>query len=218
MTQRRENETKQRIRETATHLFRERSFEHVTLNDICEASGVNRHTFYYYFKSKDDLLDHYFDLPWDLSATEVADMLTADTYIDQLWLITKKFVDFIDHLGMTIVRQVLVQNMTKDVGTFRPHHRMRELSRLQISIIEKGQAAGQFKNLSDPTALVVLLQQTVHSTCLMWVVLNGSFDHAKHTRFLFETLLDVAEEYRETKEYDPHYYKDLAEEEAPQTN
>lgn len=212
MTQRPENETKRRIREAATRLFRERSFESVTLNEICEAGGVNRHTFYYHFKSKDELLDQYHDLPWDLSTAEVMDILSCESYVEQLWLITKKFVDFIDQLGITIVRQVLVQNMTKGAGTFRPHHRMHELSRLQIGILEKGQAAGQFRNRSDPLGLVVLLQQTVHSTCLMWVALDGCFDHAKHTRFLYETLLDVDPAQRLCQDYDPRAYETLSKE------
>lgn len=201
MTEKRENSTKQRIRTTATRLFRERTFEAVTLNDICEASGINRHTFYYYFKSKDELLEHYYDLPWRLSATEVADILTADTYVEQLWFIMKKFVDYIEHSGVTIVRQILIKNLNQDVGTFRPGHSMKELSRLQSSIIEKGQATDQFHNKADPLALVMLLHQIVHSTGLIWAVMNGSFNYGERVRFLFECLMNVDEAYRVTQDY-----------------
>jgi len=206
MDKRRESETKKRIRQTAMRLFQERSFEEVTLNDICEASGINRHTFYYHFKSKDDLLDHYYDLPWELSSTEVADILMAENFVEQLWLIKKKFIDFVDLIGIPIIRQVLVQNIAKDARTFHPNRHMSELMRLQEGIIQRGQAAGQFKNGSDPHALVILLQQTMHSTSFMWTIMNGSFDYSRHMRYLFETLLDVSEEYREMKDYVPGDY------------
>jgi AcrR family transcriptional regulator len=219
MDNRRESETKRRIRQTAMRLFQERSFEEVTLNDICEASGVNRHTFYYHFKSKDDLLDHYHELPWELSAAEVADILMADNFVDQLWLITKKFIDFVDRIGITIIRQILVQNITKDARTFHPNRRRNGLLRLQEGIIQKGQAAGQFQNGSDPHALVILLQQTMHSTCFMWTIMNGCFDYSRHMRYLFEALLDVAEEYREMKDYAPNEYtcfRGEAEDQSPE--
>ena len=45
-----ENETKKRIRSTALRLFEEKSFEEVTINEICKESGITKHTFYYYFK------------------------------------------------------------------------------------------------------------------------------------------------------------------------
>lgn len=203
MDKRREGATKKRIRQTATRLFQERSFEEVTLNDICEASGVNRHTFYYHFKSKDDLLDHYHELPWELTTAEVADILMAESYVEQLWLIMKKFIDFSDRVGITILRQVMVQNITKDIGTFHPNRRRSESFRLQEGIIRKGQAAGQIQNSADPLALVILLQQTMHSTCFMWTIMNGRFDYGRHMRYLFEALLDVAEENRRMKDYTP---------------
>ena len=127
MAARGENATKARIRETATRLFREKSFEVVTLNEICKASGVNKHTFYYYFKSKDELLERYYDLPWHLSASEVTNILNADSYVDQLWLIMQKFVDYTKRMGIQILRQVLIKNLNQDVGTFRPDNAMKEM-------------------------------------------------------------------------------------------
>ena len=59
-------DTKTRIKEIGLKLFQERGFENVTINEICEQSGVNKHTFYYYFKSKDELLKDYYELPYDI--------------------------------------------------------------------------------------------------------------------------------------------------------
>lgn len=201
MAARGENATKARIRETATRLFREKSFEVVTLNEICKASGVNKHTFYYYFKSKDELLERYYDLPWHLSASEVTNILNADSYVDQLWLIMQKFVDYTKRMGIQILRQVLIKNLNQDVGTFRPDNAMKEMCKLQCSIIEKGQKVGQFRNRSCPLSLVLLLQQVSHSSALIWTVLGGDFDYAKQVRLLFETLLDVDEAYRVSQDY-----------------
>ena len=60
-----ENSTKRKIREVALKLIDEKGYENVTLKEICKISGINKHTFYYYFKSKDDLLNEYYKIMKD---------------------------------------------------------------------------------------------------------------------------------------------------------
>ena len=43
-------DTKEKIKEIGLSLFRKHGFENVTINEICEKSGVNKHTFYYYME------------------------------------------------------------------------------------------------------------------------------------------------------------------------
>ncbi len=209
MSDRNDNATKRLIRETATRLFREKTFEAVTLGDICQACGINKHTFYYYFKSKDELLESYYSLPWNLSAAEVTDILTSDNYVDQLWLIIQKFTDHIQTTGVPIVRQIFIKNLSEDMGTFRIGHEMRELCRLEISIIKKGQQAGQFRNHADPKVLVILLQQILYSLGLLWAIFQGEFEFGARARFLLENLLDVDIPYRTTLEESVDQFTDL---------
>lgn len=49
-------ETRRRIAETGLKLFIENGFEETTLDEVAEAAGISRRTFFYYFKTKDDLL------------------------------------------------------------------------------------------------------------------------------------------------------------------
>ena len=197
-----EKVTKRLIRETATRLFREKSFETVTLADICQASGVNKHTFYYYFKSKDELLEYYYSFPWNLSAAEVTNILTSENCVDQLWLIFKKFTDYIQATGVAIMRQIIIKNLTEDVGTFRTSQEMREICRLEVSIIRKGQQADQFGNHTDPKVLVIMIHQILSAVVLKWTIFGGNFDFSLQARFLIESLLQVETSYRTTREED----------------
>lgn len=45
--------TRLRIEDAATHLVDERGFADVTVEEICEAAGISRRTFFNYFDSKD---------------------------------------------------------------------------------------------------------------------------------------------------------------------
>ena len=49
-------ETLQRIAETGLKLFIAQGYEETTLEAIAEAAGISRRTFFYYFKSKEEVL------------------------------------------------------------------------------------------------------------------------------------------------------------------
>lgn len=197
-----DNETKRLIRETATRLFRENSFDSVTIHDICRASGVNKHTFYYYFQSKDDLLKNYYIFSWHLTASETADILTSESCMEQTWLIVKKILNFFTAAGAPIFRQILIKNLTEDIGTFRLSDEMKEIFRLETSIIEKGQKCGQFRNKSDPKVLALLIQQMIYSNGLLWTVFGGNYAIEESMRFLLENLLDAEPSSRVTSKED----------------
>ncbi|MEQ1943935.1 TetR family transcriptional regulator [Mesorhizobium sp. VNQ89] len=54
--ERKRRETLQRITDAGIRLFIENGYEATTLDDIAAAAGISRRTFFYYFKSKDDIL------------------------------------------------------------------------------------------------------------------------------------------------------------------
>jgi len=192
-----ENDTKKRIRESALKLFEEKSFEEVTVIDICKASGITKHTFYYYFKSKDDLLEKFYKIPCILSMEEVGAILTTESYVEQVWMINKKFIDFVKTQGVEILKQIMIKNLMTDQGTFRPNtNEIKELLKLQNSIIEKGQASGQFESGINSRDLTKMFQQLLHSTLFIWVTSDGDFDFEEFVRYEFEILFQVESKYR----------------------
>ena len=56
LRQRKRRETLQRITDAGICLFIEKGYEATTLDEIAAAAGISRRTFFYYFKSKDEIL------------------------------------------------------------------------------------------------------------------------------------------------------------------
>ncbi|WP_028829199.1 TetR/AcrR family transcriptional regulator [Proteocatella sphenisci] len=192
-----ENETKKRIRESALRLFDEKSFEEVTINEICKESGITKHTFYYYFKSKDDLLDNFYKIPCGLSMEEFTAILSMDSYVEQLWMISRKLIDFVKENGTDILRQIMIKNLSNDKGTFSfDTNEIKEVIRLQISIIEKAKKSGQILSKISSKDLVGIYQQIFHSTMFIWIVRDGDFDFEKYLRYKFEILYQVDQSHR----------------------
>lgn len=56
LRERKRRETLQRITEAGMRLFIERGYEATTIDQIAVTAGISRRTFFYYFKSKDEIL------------------------------------------------------------------------------------------------------------------------------------------------------------------
>lgn len=56
LRQRKRRETLQRITDAGICLFIDKGYEATTIDEITAAAGISRRTFFYYFKSKDDIL------------------------------------------------------------------------------------------------------------------------------------------------------------------
>ncbi|KJC60637.1 hypothetical protein UP10_12195 [Bradyrhizobium sp. LTSPM299] len=56
LRERKRHETSERIIERGLKLFVKHGYEGTTLDAIAEAAGISRRTFFYYFKSKEDVL------------------------------------------------------------------------------------------------------------------------------------------------------------------
>ncbi|WP_066645220.1 TetR/AcrR family transcriptional regulator [Christensenella timonensis] len=194
-----ERNTKERIKQIALSLFREKGFENVTINEICKASGVNKHTFYYYFKSKDDLLDDYHEISYDIDTSSFVEILNAENFIEQLWFSYKPFFERINDSGTEIARQLFIKNLNRDVGTFRLDDKRDSMLALQQDIIKKAQAAGEMRNMSDPKMLLSLMHQLLMSTSFAWVMSGGGFSFEEASRGEMEVLFDVKAELRKAQ-------------------
>lgn len=56
LRERKRRETLQRITAAGMRLFIKQGYDSTTLDEIAEAAGISRRTFFYYFKSKDEIL------------------------------------------------------------------------------------------------------------------------------------------------------------------
>ncbi|MEG1633212.1 MAG: TetR/AcrR family transcriptional regulator [Oscillospiraceae bacterium] len=51
--------TKEKIYRAAVNIMKKKGFEYLSINNICNIAGVSNGTFFYHFKTKEDLLSYY---------------------------------------------------------------------------------------------------------------------------------------------------------------
>lgn len=135
------------VLEHATRLFAERGFNGTSLQDVATSMGLKRPALYYYFKSKEELLDRLIDR----AVTDPANQLraiAAEANLDpseRLQAITRAIVTF------TLTNTDLFLLLVKSESELSPPARerfdesRREATAIVTSVIEEGIASGAFR-------------------------------------------------------------------------
>jgi AcrR family transcriptional regulator len=80
-------QTKQLIVDTAVRLFREQGYEKTTMRSIAQAAGVSVGNAYYYFPSKDHLVQEFYRRIQDQHSAGCADALAEPSELDRRLLV-----------------------------------------------------------------------------------------------------------------------------------
>ena len=192
--------TKQKIIHVAICLIRAKGYDQVTVNDICDGAGISKNTFYYYFKSKEDVLATFKQLPREVLADNLADIIGAENHYEQYWLLMQPIIDFIESSGREIVRQILISNLTKNDSPMHRYPRGEEYLKLETKILQKGQAAGEIRNGSDPAQLVYITFNQIWGSALFWCTSTKNHCFADVARYFIEGALDVAPALRKSQQ------------------
>lgn len=95
LRERKRRETLARIAEAGLKLFMTNGYEETTLEAIAEAAGISRRTFFYYFKSKEEILlawqSHFTQLIRAAVIAEPSDQSPIDTVKNALLKLTGNY-------------------------------------------------------------------------------------------------------------------------------
>jgi AcrR family transcriptional regulator len=158
-------ERRQELVQTAYELFKEKGYEHVNVSDIVGKVGVAQGTFYYYFKTKLDVLNAVIDLYMqqyraeigkiadDVSLTPLEKVQAAISSAIRTEEAEKGFLDLLYSNESFLTHQKFMAEMRKSVP-------------LMAKIIEEGVADGTFK--------VLYPRETVELLLYMWGCITDS--------------------------------------------
>lgn len=192
----RTTESKQRILQTAINLIKEKGYDSVTLKDICTAANISKNTFYYYFKSKEDLLLQFYRTPIDTIISNLTSILMEENNIEQFWKLIEPMLDFIVDSGTEITKHMLYALTNQHIEAFSISGFRHDRTEIGVKIIERAQSSGEIRNSSDPSLLFNVLQGQTLGIILAWCTRNGEFDLKKAVRLAIEVCLDVKPELR----------------------
>ena len=134
---------KSRIIDAAWGLFSEKGFEATTLNDIIEAAGVAKGTFYYYFRGKDSLLTTLSVILDNYYAELDKELKDEDNAFDKLMYLNYKMHTMIGtKIDFSLMANLYSAQLLRDDKGYLLD-RNRYYFRLIARIIEDGQKKGE---------------------------------------------------------------------------
>lgn len=186
---------KEKISRAAIKLFLDKGYAQVTIQNICEACGITKPTFYKYAGSKENLILDLYDITIKGLLIDNYLFLNTSTHYEQLILVFRTLISVTAKYGPDLFSQMFISNLKND------HHSldMREdLTKLCVVIIEKSQQAGEIRAAGDAAAIYRGIAHMFTGYECLWCIKKGSYDWESEFFESLEELLDVRENLRKT--------------------
>lgn len=189
MAKKKNRNTRGKIVTAAWDLFYRQGYEHTTVEDIIEASGTSRGSFYHYFEGKDALLSSLSYL-FDDKYEEL--METLDLEWDAFDLLLYLNYELFGMIERTVSVDLLAQMYATQLTTKGEKHlldRSRVYYRILRQIIRQGQDRGELK-ADIPTGEMVKTYALCERALLYdWCISGGEYALREYSRMMMPLFL-----------------------------
>ena len=180
--------TKKEILNTACGLFREKSFDSVSLDEVCRACGISKPTFYNYVDSKDAILTDYYDIVCQDIMMHFANVYEQNTYYQQFCTFYDIIIDSSLDLGPELVGKMLSLNLKDNKNSFSTRDHLTEIV---IPLLRKGQEAGEFASAIQAEELYDAVNFVFLGLELKWCMRKGDLDWKSEFHRITDSLLGI---------------------------
>lgn len=178
--QKQAQETKKTIFNSAIKLFNQKGFNAVTVEEIAQHAGTAKGSFYTYFNTKSDIIIEEFGTIDEYYRKYERNLRRYSTASEKLIAFTRAQMRYVrDQVGLDMIKILYSNNLTEastDKILINPD---RYLNYLIKSIIEEGQAAGEFRTDRSAQELAILFNRAHRAVFLDWGISNNAFDLVK---------------------------------------
>lgn len=163
-------ETKNRIYECGVNLIGKHGFDQITVEQIASEAGVSVGTYYYYFESKFELFKEMFKRADEYFLNKIADNLESSTAPEKIVEFFEKYADFTYETEIEIVKKIYISDNKMFITENRP------MQAILQSIIEKGQASGEFSKSMSSIELTNMLFLVGRGVIFDWCLRDGNIN------------------------------------------
>lgn len=177
--------TKNEIIEKAFTLFKEKGYMNVTVDHICDECGITRGAFYYYYKTKDEILDDIFIDSNLITTKDISNLLLSDNYIEQFYNIHSNYLKRVLDVGPDVMGQVLKFRLgamvSKDISAYE----------IYTALIQKAQDSKQIACTASASILADAAFYISNSLCATWICQKGNYDYEKEFKRLMDAIFMI---------------------------
>ena len=155
-------------------IMKKTEFDKITVDDICNATGIAKGTFYHYFSSKDSLLDQIIYPIDDFFSNFEEELLEIPGFIEAITQFAENYATYVTTSGMEMCRTVILAMMISGNSRFVSHERgvINILYKIISHWQQKGEITSEFSAKEICEMFVVVLRGYI----LNWYVSGGEYD------------------------------------------
>lgn len=193
-------ETKRKIVDAAKKIICDKGLANTSIDEITEACGVAKGSFYTYFKRKEDII---FELSRGMF-DEILDNAKnhSGTFLDKMQVYMTQFAGYIEKSSVK-----LVQEWIKNVVVPQCVPNGYEKNKLETDItnttklLQYGAEIGELKKDCPVTQLAYLITDLLYGQMLCWAMSDGAYSYKERTqRFCETSLRPIFEDYLTDKD------------------
>jgi AcrR family transcriptional regulator len=178
-----------RFLEEATRLFATQGFDRTTVQEIVDAAGFTKGGLYYYFNSKEDLLDAIYARVLDLQSDRLEKFVVGEGTVDERL-----------HAAAVDVVVTSIANLDDTKIFFRSLHHLSPARQLQVrrdrrcyherfrTLVEEGQTSGTFRRDVPPDLAMDYFFGAIHHIG-QWYRPNGRLTPEQVSRHFADLFL-----------------------------
>lgn len=183
-------ETKRRIYQCAVTLFREKGFDSVTIEEICNEAKISKGLFYNYFESKEALFIEHSEIISDMQNRTCDAFKEGQTFLDRMRVFTDNNIALMDPF-LTEATRVAYGYAIKNPGKSFYASKDRLYYRTLIDIIEYGKTRHEVKEDISTNEVAHLITSVTWGSFFSWLI-GFESEHSFHDNVLNEMSMTLS--------------------------
>ena len=189
MAKKKTRNTRGKIIDAAWQLFYRQGYDDTTVEEIIEASGTSRGSFYHYFQGKDDLLSTLADV-FDRKYEELAETMDPEMdRFDQLMYLNRELFAMLENsISLDLVARLYSsQLVTRGDKSLLDHGRT--YYRLLRQIVLQGQQRGELRANITANEMVRVYALCERALIYDWCLSGGDYSLTQYSRTMMPMFL-----------------------------
>lgn len=160
---------------SAREIFSVKSFEQVTIKEICQHAGVANSTFYYHFKTKEALMDCLRETDDRPSSSELFHILAETDLLEQVISACSMCAARAERNGCTLTAQYYKRRLSAEKPTDEENSTYQQEAMTAQLLIARAQQQGIIRNQSPADQLASAAISLTNHTIISWCIADGAF-------------------------------------------
>ena len=170
------SKNRDRIIQSALELFSESDFDSVTIKDICAKARVANSTFYYHFKTKEDLMDCLRTHDLRPCRGELFALAAMHDLMERTLSACSMCAARAQRSGWALTAQYYKHRLNLESESDELHSLYAQERRTAAELISHAQEEGLILNQSSADELAMAANHLTSSVIVSWCVKKGGFD------------------------------------------